>query len=117
MAIIARNIFADATAPPGLEEGLTLFESGMARIERIVSNSHRSPAGFWYDQSEDEWVMVLRGQATLEFADGEQLEMRAGDHVTIASHVKHRVMDTGPETIWLAVHVTAAGYRSSLSSV
>jgi len=105
MTITIRNIFTGASAPLGLEEGLTLFESSRVRVERIVSNSHRSPAGFWYDQPEDEWVMVLRGQARLEFAGGESVAMRAGDHVTIARHVKHRVGETDAETIWLALHV------------
>jgi cupin 2 domain-containing protein len=105
MTITARNIFAGASAPPGLEQCLTLFESANVRVERIVSNAHGSPAGFWYDQPEDEWVMVLRGQATLEFAGGESMAMRAGDHVTIASHVRHRVSETDAETIWLAVRV------------
>lgn len=105
MTITARNIFAGATVPAGLEQCLTLFESAAVRVERIVSNTHSSPAGFWYDQPEDEWVMILRGQARLEFADGESLAMRAGDHVTIASHVSHRVSETDAETIWLAVHV------------
>ena len=105
MTITIRNLFTGATAPPGLEQCLTLFESANVRVERIVSHLHRSPAGFWYDQPEDEWVMVLRGQATLEFAGGEAVAMRAGDHVTIASHVRHRVSETDAETIWLAVHV------------
>ena len=105
MTTAARNIFTGAAAPPGLERCLTLFESAGVRVERIVSHEHRSPAGVWYDQPEDEWVMVLRGRATLEFAGGESVAMRAGDHVTIASHVKHRVMKTSSKTIWLAVHV------------
>jgi len=105
MTITVHNIFTGATAPPGVEQCLTLFESAKVRVERIVSNAHRSPADFWYDQPEDEWVMVLRGQATLEFADGESVAMRAGDHVTIARHVRHRVGETDAETIWLAMHV------------
>ena len=105
MTITARNIFAGASVPPGLEQCLTLLEGGRVRVERIVSNAHSSPAGFWYDQPEDEWVMVLRGQATLEFNDGESVAMRAGDHVTIAGHVRHRVSETDAETVWLAVHV------------
>jgi len=105
MTITACNIFTGASAPAGLEQCLTLFESANVRVERIVSNTHRSPAGFWYDQPEDEWVMILRGQATLEFAGGESVAMRAGDHVTITSHVRHRVSETDAETIWLAVHV------------
>lgn len=105
MTITARNIFAGASAPPGLERCSTLFENVSVRVESIVSNAHNSPAGFWYDQPEDEWVMILRGQARLEFADGESVALRAGDHVTIASHVRHRVSETDGETIWLAVHV------------
>ncbi|MBI2228696.1 MAG: cupin domain-containing protein [Deltaproteobacteria bacterium] len=105
MTITARNIFTRASAPAGLEECLILFESAKVRVERIVSNTHSSPAGFWYDQPEDEWVMVLRGQATLQFPGGQSMAMRAGDHVTIASHVRHRVSETDAETIWLAVHV------------
>jgi len=105
MTITARNIFTGASVPAGLEECLILFESANVRVERIVSNAHCSPADFWYDQAEDEWVMVLRGQATLQFAGGESVAMRGGDHVTIASHVRHRVSETDAETIWLAVHV------------
>jgi len=105
MKITIRNIFTGASAPPGFEESLTLFENAQVRVERIVSNAHSSPAGFWYDQPEDEWVMVLRGQARLEFAGGESVAMRAGDHVTIARHARHRVGETDAETIWLAMHV------------
>lgn len=105
MAVRVENIFADLPESSGQEQFLTLFENEGVRIERIVSQSHSSPIGFWYDQSECEWVIVLRGHATLEFAGGELIEMREGDHLTIPSHVKHRVNQTGPDTIWLAVHV------------
>jgi len=49
--------------------------------------------------------MVLRGHATLEFEGGEFVEMKEEDYLTIPSHVKHRVHETDPETIWLAVHI------------
>ncbi|HUK42374.1 MAG TPA: cupin domain-containing protein [Candidatus Acidoferrales bacterium] len=99
------NIFAGISKAAGREELLTLFENSAVQIERIVSHSYSSPEDFWYDQPEPEWVMVMRGAATLEFEDGQLLEMKAGDHVTIPSHAKHRVQQTDPETIWLAVHV------------
>ncbi len=99
------NIFAGAAASPGRENAGTLFENAGVKIERIVSDSYSSPAGFWYDQAEDEWVLLLRGGATLEFAGGEIVEMKAGDHATIPRRVKHRVQRTGAETIWLAVRV------------
>ncbi|GJM43890.1 MAG: hypothetical protein DHS20C21_07320 [Gemmatimonadota bacterium] len=78
-----------------------------ARVERIVSRGHRSPEGFWYDQDDDEWVVLVRGRATLSFADGRTLEMQAGDHAWIPAHAKHRVDWTAPdvETVWVAVFI------------
>ena len=73
-------------------------------IERIVSHGHVSPEGFWYDQVEHEWVIVLKGAARLRFEDS-TVEMKAGDFVNIPAHKKHRIEWTTPDepTIWLAV--------------
>ena len=99
------NLFANIShAGPG-EEFLTLFENIHAKIERIVSHAHVSPADFWYDQEGDEWVIVMRGTATVEFFDGAQVKLHEGDYLTIPRHVKHRVAQTSEETIWLAVHL------------
>ena len=100
-----KNLFANTADAKNGEEFLTLFENANAKIKRIVSHAHPSPADFWYDQEEDEWVTVLRGTATLEFADGEQVELKEGDYLTIPRHVQHRVAQTNEETIWLAVHL------------
>ena len=100
-----KNLFADLGHAKDGEAFLTLFETGNTKIERIVSRAHASPAGFWYDQEQDEWLVVLRGIATLEFADGAQLQLQQGDYLTIPRHVKHRVARTNDETIWLAVHL------------
>jgi cupin 2 domain-containing protein len=105
MSIRVQSIFADLPDSSREEYFLTLFETPAVKIERIVSHSHRSPAGFWYDQDEDEWVIVLRGNASLEFEGGESIKMTAGDHLTIPSHLKHRVEQTDSETVWLAVRV------------
>lgn len=77
------------------------------RIERIVSSGQSSPPAGWYDQDQDEWVVVLEGSAGLEFEqDHELVEMRPGDWVVIPAHVRHRVAWTsqGGPTVWLAVH-------------
>jgi cupin 2 domain-containing protein len=100
-----KNIFTDLLTGGIGEDCTILFNNDKAAIERIVSHSHSSPAGFWYDQANDEWVVVLRGSATLEFADGEITDLKEGDWLTIPRHVKHRVARTGGETIWLAVHL------------
>ena len=41
-------------------EVLMSGKSGGTRVERIISHGHVSPAGFWYDQDEWEFVAVLR---------------------------------------------------------
>ena len=84
-----------------------LAGSATIRIERIVSRGQASPPGFWYDQEWAEWVVVLKGQATLRF-DGRPaaVEMGPGDWMDIPPHARHRVEWTDPEqdTVWLAVH-------------
>jgi cupin 2 domain-containing protein len=99
------NLFTDlpSTFPEELVE--VLAKNQHVRIERIVSTGHASPEGFWYDQDEAEWVVVLKGKAKLLFEDGETVEMTPGDHVLIPAHRKHRVEWTTPDepTVWLAV--------------
>ncbi|ABW68151.1 cupin domain-containing protein [Desulfosudis oleivorans] len=85
----------------------TLCSTDSVKIQRIVSKGHASPPGFWYDQEEDEFVLVVRGSAGLRFEGREDIvELRAGDWINIKAHVRHRVEWTDPagETIWLAVH-------------
>lgn len=84
----------------------TIYSQGNIKIERIVSLGHSSPDGFWYDQEEYEWVVLLRGKAKLKFyEEGKIIELNPGDGILIAPHQKHRVEWTDPygPTIWLAV--------------
>lgn len=83
-----------------------LASRGSTRVERIVSRGHCSPPGFWYDQEDNEWVLVLRGEAQLRFEkDGRLLHLAAGSYMHIAAHERHRVEWTTEETetVWLAV--------------
>jgi len=84
----------------------TLVNSEKVRIERIVSDSHSSPEGFWYDQDENEWVMVMKGRAGMRFkGEDETIVLEAGDWIDIPARVKHRVewTDPGCKTVWLAI--------------
>ncbi|WP_373653527.1 cupin domain-containing protein [Schlesneria sp. DSM 10557] len=82
----------------------TLVRATGLRIEQIVSHGHASPADFWYDQSENEWIMLVKGAARLMFED-EIVELVPGDSLTIPAHRRHRVDWTTPDepTVWLAV--------------
>jgi cupin 2 domain-containing protein len=83
--------------PKNLPEELTtvLLKGDQFRIER---------EGFWYDQQEHEWVMVLKGAARLQIED-RVVELGSGDAINIPAHQKHRVEWTTPDepTVWLAV--------------
>ena len=94
--------------PPELHGELTdvLARGANVRVERIVSRGHASPPGFWYDQEETEWVMVVKGRARLRLEAQESvLELGPGDQVTIPPHARHRVEWTAPDedTVWIAV--------------
>ena len=84
----------------------TLLESAHVRIERIVSRGHCSPPGFWYDQPEHEWVLLLAGAARLTIEGREPLELKPGSFVNLPARQRHRVQWTHPDeaTIWLAVY-------------
>jgi cupin 2 domain-containing protein len=84
-----------------------IVHSDAVRIERIISEAHATPEGYWYDQEKSEWVMVLKGSAGLLFEGSDAIiVMGPGDYVDIPAHKKHRVEWTDPseKTIWLAVH-------------
>lgn len=98
------NLFSHI--PDDLPEELVsvLAENKSVKIERIVSDGHASPEGFWYDQQQSEWVLLVSGSAVLAFESG-QVELKPGDHLLIPAHRRHRVESTSAteKTIWLAV--------------
>jgi len=114
-----KNLFAgldnsQTNALPGLtpeapsEEIVeVLHASDAVRIERIISLGHASPPNFWYDQPNEEWVLLIRGAARLRFEDEPVARsLTPGDYCHIAAHRRHRVDWTDPRTptIWLAIH-------------
>ena len=77
------------------------------KVERIVSTGQTSADGYWYDQPESEFVVLLAGKATLRFETPDMtIEMTPGDWVEIPPHCRHRVewTQTAPPTVWLALH-------------
>jgi cupin 2 domain-containing protein len=98
------NLFACIPAPLSQEFTETLVKAHMVRIERIVSHGHASPEDFWYDQAENEFVLLVRGAARLRFED-EVISLQSGDWLNIPAHKKHRVEWTteNEPTFWLAV--------------
>jgi len=97
------NLFP-APAGHGEEDILPLLQTPSLRLEHIVSKGQVSPRGFWYDQMDPEWVVLLRGSASLEFEEAGMLELRAGDSLTIPARLKHRVAAVSEDALWLALH-------------
>ncbi len=101
------NLFSDLPRNPSGEQVTALLSGPNVRVERIVSTGQASPPGFWYDQDDGEWVMLLAGSARIVI-DGsiEPVHLTPGDHLNFPPHMRHRVEWTDPAqpTIWLAVH-------------
>ncbi|MBA4018085.1 MAG: phosphoribosylaminoimidazole carboxylase [Pirellula sp.] len=98
------NLFANIPATMPLELVETILKQGSLRVERIVSQGHASPEGFWYDQEQHELVFLLQGAARLQLDDAVR-ELKVGDYVNIPAHCRHRVAWTTPDepTVWLAI--------------
>jgi len=81
----------------------TLLQNPHLQIERIVSKL-KNP-GQWYDQDHDEWVVLIEGQATIEFFEQNMQLLSRGDTLLIEAHQRHRVISTSEHAVWLAVHL------------
>ena len=103
---VLKNIFENI--PENIKE--ELFEDIIStkdfKLERIVSEGHSSPDGFWYDQKKNEFVLLLSGSAKISFDNGEKFELKPGDYLIINAHQKHRVDQTDPleKTFWITLH-------------
>ncbi|WP_233553246.1 cupin domain-containing protein [Teichococcus wenyumeiae] len=96
---------------PGEESFTELLAAGGAVVERILSRAAASPPDFWYDQPQDEFVLLVSGGAALEFPDGTVMHLSPGDYAVLPAHCRHRVAWTEDETLWLAVHLPEGGSR------
>ena len=84
-----------------------VLETDTLRVERIVSRGHATPEGFWYDQQQNEWVMLLEGAARILLeGQAEAVQLGPGSYLNIPAHKRHRVEWTAPDkrTVWLAIH-------------
>ena len=101
------NVF-NLPALPLSEELITkLTESDNVRIQRIISTGQVSSD--WYDQAETEFVLLLDGNAAVEFEDGRSVAMSKGDTLLIEPRERHKVIYTSiePPCIWLCVFYKA----------
>lgn len=103
------NLWSALPAPGGAEEIRILLAQPGVRVERIVSHGQASAPGFWYDQDEDEFVLLVSGSATLTLRgpgdEAQTIHLAPGDWLHLPAHCRHRVDATDPDepTLWLAI--------------
>jgi len=99
-----RNLFSNLPSPETGEDFLQLLRCRNVVIERIVSSDRPDPRT--YDQAQDEWVVLLQGEASLEIS-GRNVALKPGDHIFIPAGTPHLVVATSrePPCVWLAVHI------------
>lgn len=100
------NIYKNIPENPGEEIFELLAQGDNVKIERIISTGQKSPSSGWYNQDQNEWVLVLKGSASIAFEDETVIDLKEGDFLNILAQKKHRVISTSEttETIWLAIH-------------
>ena len=87
------NIFEQIIVDKNEERFFEIFKNEKIKIEKIVSNGQISPENFWYEQEQNEFVLVLEGYAILEF-ENREVELKKGDCLNIKAMEKHRVKFT-----------------------
>ena len=90
------------TVPKNGEDFTTLLKHKNIKINRIVSSADVEPVE--YIQDEDEWVVVIEGEATLLLKNEEKV-LKKGDILFIPAKTPHKVLKTKDGTVWLAVHI------------
>jgi cupin 2 domain-containing protein len=93
------NLFEGIRPGEGAETVEVLLRREGLWIEKISSNRAGTD---WYDQEEDEWVVLLEGEATLQ-TDHDTIALKRGDWLLLGAHERHRVVTTSADALWLAV--------------
>ena len=76
------------------------------KVKKIVSPPMPDGDTKWYLQEEKELVIILQGEAKIEFDNSNIISLKTGDYFLIDSSIKHRVAYTSdnPVTIWLTIY-------------
>lgn len=94
------NIYTLQNPKPDLESFTTLYQNKNIKIEAI--RSHLVQPGKIYNQEQDEWVVLIRGNAQLR-VDNKVVGLKEGDSFFLAKHTIHQVLFTSQDALWLGV--------------
>lgn len=96
------NLFNDTATPEEGERFDTILNHKNLLIERIISSAAITPHE--YIQAQDEWVLLMRGEADLR-VEGKLHALKEGDHIFLPAGVPHKVERASDGAMWLAVHL------------
>jgi len=99
------NLFTDAAPPQKGERFDTILSHKNLVVERIVNSASITPLE--YVQLQDEWVLLVQGEAVLQVA-GQSVSLKSGDYLFLPAGVPHTVERTSEGAMWLAVHLYPA---------
>ena len=104
---IKKNIFSMLPENLKGEVFQELVTSSKFRVERILTSKENQFDRSWYDQDDNEFVILLQGSAKLEFSNNKIIELIKGDYLFINCHDKHRLLEVSSkeDTIWLAFFI------------
>jgi cupin 2 domain-containing protein len=94
------NLYEEKFPNENREVFSTLFQNESIKIESI--RSWLKTPGEVYNQDQDEWVILLEGEAKLEI-DNIMVNLQRGDYLFIPKHTLHRVHSTAKNTLWIGV--------------
>ncbi|MBM4348931.1 MAG: cupin domain-containing protein [Deltaproteobacteria bacterium] len=95
------NLYADAAPPVKGERFEPILSHKNLVIERILSSAAITSCK--YVQQQDEWVVLLQGDAVLKVAD-ETVTLKSGDYLFLPAGMPHTVERVSQGAIWLAMH-------------
>lgn len=98
--ISINNLYLGQNPRENSEIFSTLFQNDSLKIEAI--RSWLKTPGEIYNQVQDEWVLLLSGEAQLEIETLE-INLKPGDYLFIPRHTPHRVLSTSQNALWLGV--------------
>ena len=81
----------------------TLIKNDTIKIERIVSYGQITPQNYWYNQTQDEFVLIVSGAAKIKYDNETIYHLKENDSLNIPAFQKHQVIYTNNPTVWLAI--------------
>ncbi|WP_156953952.1 cupin domain-containing protein [Mycoplasmopsis opalescens] len=96
------NLFKNFLKPKEGEESEELILSKpKTKVKFIYSN--RAKTEFMANK-DYELAILIQGSARLETNEGLIIDMKAGDTLKISPKIKHKILITSEDAIWIALH-------------